>query len=123
MCIRDSTYWVRGARRDLEMDGAQIRKGDRVVSVLASANHDEEVFDEPFEFDISRAPNPHVGFGGGGAHHCLGAMLARAEMRVAFDEILLRTKGIELGPPITTHPSLFHNMAVHHSLPVTLEVK
>jgi cytochrome P450 len=117
------TYWVRGARRDLEMDGAHIRQGDRVVSVLASANHDEDVFEEPFEFDVSRTPNPHVGFGGGGAHHCLGAMLARAEMRVAFDEILLRTKGIQLGLPVTTHPSLFHNMGVHHSLPITLEAK
>jgi cytochrome P450 len=115
------TYWVRGARRDLEMGGAHIRQGDRVVSVLASANHDEDIFEDPFEFDISRAPNPHVGFGGGGAHHCLGAMLARVEMRVAFDEVLLRTKDIHLGPAVTTHPSLFHNMAVHHSLPITLE--
>jgi cytochrome P450 len=114
------TYWVRGARHDLDMDGARIRQGDRVVSMLASANHDEEVFPDPFQFDVGRAPNPHVGFGGGGAHHCLGAMLARTEMRVAFDEILLRTKSIQLGPAVTTHSSLFHNMAVHHNLPITL---
>jgi cytochrome P450 len=115
------TYWVRGARHDLEMDGAKIKAGDRVVAVLASANRDEEVFADPFTFDIARTPNPHVGFGGGGAHHCLGAMLARAEMRVAFDEIFLRTKQIELGPAVTTHPALFHNMAVNHSLPITVD--
>ena len=72
------TYWVRGARCDFEMDGAEIKTGDRVVAVLASANRDEEVFDDPFAFDISRSPNPHVGFGGGSPHHCLGAILARA---------------------------------------------
>ena len=114
-------YWVRGARRDLELDGEKINAGDRVVAVLASANRDEEVFDDPFRFDVSRSPNPHVGFGGGGPHHCLGAMLARSEMRVAFDEFLLRAKRIEIGPAVTTYPTLFHPMAVNHSLPLRVE--
>ncbi len=57
--------------------------------MLRSANRDEEVFDDPFAFDIGRAENPHVTFGGGGPHHCLGAMLARAEIRAVLDELLL----------------------------------
>ena len=71
------------------MDGVTIPKGDRVVSMLRSANRDEEVFDDPFTFDIGRTENPHVTFGGGGPHHCLGAMLARAEIRAVLDELLL----------------------------------
>ena len=71
------------------MDGVTIPKGDRVVSMLRSANRDEEVFDDPFTFDIGRTENPHVAFGGGGPHHCLGAMLARAEIRAVLDELLL----------------------------------
>ena len=83
-------YWTRTAKVDVEMDGQHIPQGDRVVSMLRSANRDEEVFDSPFTFDIGRHPNPHVAFGGGGPHHCLGAMLARAELRAVFDELLLR---------------------------------
>ena len=74
-------YWTRTAKVDVEMDGQHIAKGERVVSTLRSANRDEEVFESPFTFDIGRQPNPHVAFGGGGPHHCLGAMLARAELR------------------------------------------
>ena len=55
-----------------------------------SANRDEEVFDDPFRFDIERTPNEHVAFGGGGAHYCLGANLARVELRIIFREILSR---------------------------------
>ena len=91
-------YWTRSTKVDIEMDGQHIPKGERVVSMLRSANRDEEVFDSPFTFDIGRQPNPHVAFGGGGAHHCLGAMLARAEIRAVLDELLLRCDGITLGP-------------------------
>ncbi|MBO0866452.1 MAG: cytochrome P450, partial [Mycobacterium sp.] len=69
-------YWTRTAKVDVEMDGLHIPQGDRIVSMLRSANRDEEVFESPFTFDIGRQPNPHVAFGGGGPHHCLGAMLA-----------------------------------------------
>ena len=90
-------YWTRTAKVDIEIDGQHIPKGDRVVSMLRSANRDEEVFDQPFIFDIARQPNPHVAFGGGGPHHCLGAMLARADLRAVFDELLLRGDRIVLG--------------------------
>ena len=85
-------YWTRTTKVDIEMDGQHIPKGERVVSMLRSANRDEEVFESPFTFDIGRQPNPHVAFGGGGPHHCLGAMLARAELRAVFDELLLRCR-------------------------------
>ena len=60
-------YWTRTTKVDIEMDGQHIPKGERVVSMLRSANRDEEVFSSPFTFDIGRQPNPHVAFGGGGA--------------------------------------------------------
>ena len=74
-----------------------IKKGSRVVTMLRSANRDEDVFENAFDFDIARQHNPHVTFGGGGVHHCLGAMLARAEIRAALDEILLNTNDFGLG--------------------------
>jgi len=86
--------------------------------MLRSANRDEEQFSDPFSFHIGRDPNPHVSFGGGGAHHCLGAMLARAELRAALDELLLNTSDIELGQPMIQHPSLISNMTVYDSLPI-----
>ena len=82
-------FWTRSTKVDVEMDGITIPKGERVVSMLRSANRDEEIFGDPFTFDIGRADNPHVTFGGGGPHHCLGAMLARAEIRAVLDELLL----------------------------------
>jgi cytochrome P450 len=113
-------YWTRTAKVDVEMDGQQIPKGDRVVSMLRSANRDEEVFDEPFAFDIGRQPNPHVAFGGGGPHHCLGAMLARAELRAVFDELLLRCDNITVGPPKVAHPNLVTNMQIYDEMAISL---
>ena len=102
------------------MDGQHIPKGQRVVAMLRSANRDEEVFSSPFSFDIGRQPNPHVAFGGGGPHHCLGAMLARAELRAVFDELLLRGDGFSLGPARVTYPNLTTNMSIYDEMPVTL---
>jgi cytochrome P450 len=113
-------FWVRGATRDVELGGARISEGARVVTMLRSANRDEDIFDRPFDFDISRDPNPHVAFGGGGAHHCLGAMLARAEIRAALDEVLLTTDDINVGEPQIQHPSMSSNMTVYESLPIVL---
>jgi cytochrome P450 len=90
--------------------------------MLRSANRDEDVFASAFEFDIARQHNPHVTFGGGGAHHCLGAMLARAEIRAALDEILLNTADIGLREPKIQHPNITSNMTVYDSLPVSLEL-
>ena len=114
-------FWVRGARRDVVLGDTPIKKGSRVVTMLRSANRDEDVFDNAFDFDIARQHNPHVTFGGGGAHHCLGAMLARAEIRAALDEILLTTAEIGLSEPTVQHPSITSNMTVYDSLPISLE--
>jgi len=113
-------FWTRTTKVDVEMDGITIPAGDRVVSMLRSANRDEEVFDEPFRFDIGRTDNPHVTFGGGGPHHCLGAMLARAEIRAALDELLLRADDIHLGPPKVTHPNLANNMSIYDGMSISL---
>lgn len=116
-------YWTRTAKVDIEMDGQHIPKGDRVVSMLRSANRDEEVFDQPFSFDIARQPNPHVAFGGGGAHHCLGAMLARAELRAVLDELLLRCDDITLGPAEVAYPNLTTNMSIYDEMAISLKAR
>ena len=113
-------YWTRTAKVDVDIDGQKIPRGDRVVSMLRSANRDEDVFDEPFGFDIGRTPNPHVAFGGGGPHHCLGAMLARAEIRAVFDELLMRADRIELGPPKVSYPNLMTNMSIYDEMAISL---
>jgi cholest-4-en-3-one 26-monooxygenase len=81
------TVFQRTATRDVELGGQQIKAGQRVGMFYRSANFDEEVFDHPSEFDIMRDPNPHVGFGGTGAHYCLGANLARLEIDLIFKAI------------------------------------
>ncbi|MET8988305.1 cytochrome P450 [Nonomuraea wenchangensis] len=80
--------------RDHEMNGTAYKKGDKVLLFYNSANRDEAVFDHPDTFDITRDPNPHVGFGGPGPHYCLGAHLARREMTVMFRELFTRLPGI-----------------------------
>jgi cytochrome P450 len=80
--------------RDHEMNGMAYRKGDKVLLFYNSANRDESVFTDPDAFDITRDPNPHVGFGGPGPHYCLGAHLARREMSVMFRELFTRLPGI-----------------------------
>jgi cholest-4-en-3-one 26-monooxygenase len=81
------TVFQRTALEDVEVGRVPVRKGQRVGIFYASANFDESVFDDPFRFDITRDPNPHVGFGGHGAHYCLGANLARQEIRMIFDAL------------------------------------
>lgn len=114
------TFWTRSTKVDVEMDGVTIPKGERVVAMLRSANRDEEVFGDPFAFDIGRAENPHVTFGGGGPHHCLGAMLARAEIRAVLDELLCRADDISLGLPKVAYPNLTNNMTIFDELPISL---
>jgi cytochrome P450 len=116
-------FWTRTAKVDIEMDGQHIPQGDRIVSMLRSANRDEEVFESPFTFDIGRQPNPHVAFGGGGPHHCLGAMLARAELRAVFDELLLRCDDIAVGPAKVAYPSLTTNMSIYDEMAVSLTAR
>jgi len=93
-------YFRRNARRDVELGGQTIRAGEKISLWYVSANRDEAIFDEPFRFDITRDPNPHIAFGGGGPHFCLGAQLARLEIRVLFEELARRTPKLEaLGAP------------------------
>jgi len=88
-------HFRRTATEDVEMRGTRINAGDRVVMWYPSANYDEEVFENPFRFDIRREPNDHLTFGTG-RHVCLGASLARLEVRVVFEELLKRVAAIEM---------------------------
>ena len=95
--VRHSTPVIQFRRtltRDHEMNGMHYKKGDKVLLFYNSANRDETVFRDPDAFDITRDPNPHVGFGGPGPHYCLGAHLARREMTVMFRELFTRLPGI-----------------------------
>jgi len=90
----------RTAKTDVQIGGVTIGEGQRAGLFYSSANFDEDVFDHPFEFDITRNPNPHLGFGGQGTHYCIGANLARMEIRLIFDEIATQMPDItKLGEP------------------------
>ncbi len=92
-------HFVRTATEDYELRGQRIRKGDSVALFYASANRDEEVYGDPFSFRIDRDPNPHLGFGVG-EHFCLGAHLARMDLRVFFRHLVERFDAIELAGPV-----------------------
>ena len=97
-----SVYKRRTATRDAELHGQTIRAGDKLTVWEMSANRDERAFAEPFRFDVARDPNPHLGFGFG-PHYCLGANLARLEIRVMLEELLPRVASLELaGAPVWT---------------------
>lgn len=89
-------YFRRTATKDIEIRDKKIREGDKVVTWYTSANFDEEVFENPYVFDITRTPNPHLVFGGGGPHFCIGVWLARLELKVAFREILRHIDKLEV---------------------------
>jgi len=88
----------RTATCDVELGGRTIRAGDKLLLLYPSANRDEDVFADPDRFDVTRDPNPQLAFGGHGAHHCLGANLARLEIRVMFEELLRRMPEPRLAP-------------------------
>jgi cholest-4-en-3-one 26-monooxygenase len=93
-------YLRRNVTSDTELRGLPLKAGDKVSLWYVSANRDEDVFDDPFRFDIERHPNDHMAFGGGGPHFCLGASLARMELRVLFEELARRVPVLRsLGPP------------------------
>jgi len=93
-------HFRRTATCDVELRGKTIREGDKVVTWYISANRDELVFDDPYRFDVGRRPNDHVSFGRGGPHFCLGAHLAKLEVKVMFEELVPRLQSIEpAGPP------------------------
>ena len=117
--VEEMLRWVspvmafrRTAQRDVELGGQQVREGDRVVVWYASANRDEAVFPEADRFDVGRRPNEHLGFGIG-PHFCLGAHLARLEIRIMFEELLRRLPDIELDGPAQRLRSDFLNGIKH----------
>lgn len=106
----------RTATADVELGGQQIKAGDRVGMYYASANFDEDVFDDPYTFDPFRDPNPHLGFGGTGPHYCLGANLARMEINLIFNAIADHLPDITmLGEPERLRSAWLHAIK---SLPV-----
>jgi cytochrome P450 len=102
-------HFRRTVTEDTELGGQKLRTGEKIVLWYNSANRDEAVFDEPFRFDVTRKPNEHVGFGGPGAHHCLGANLARREITVVFRELLRRLPDLE----ITGTPQMLRSNFIH----------
>ena len=90
--------FARTVTEDTELAGQQLAAGDKVGLFYCSANRDDDAFDQPQVFNLQRSPNPHLGFGGGGPHFCLGNQLARTELRNLFRELLTRVD-IEFGEP------------------------
>jgi cholest-4-en-3-one 26-monooxygenase len=108
----------RTATRDTELGGQAIAEGDKVVFWHIAANRDETRFPDPFRFDITRTPNEHVAFGSGGPHYCLGANLARLEIKVMFEELLDAFDEMEITGPVERLRSNFINGIKHIPLRV-----
>jgi cholest-4-en-3-one 26-monooxygenase len=111
-------YFRRNVTRDTTLGGQQLRAGDKISIWYISANRDEEIFPEPFKFDITRSPNEHVAFGGGGPHYCLGANLARMEINILLEELVKRVGSVERAGEVQRLRSNFINGIKH--LPVRL---
>jgi len=116
VAVEEMLRWVspiknmnRTATRELEWHGKTIREGDKLLLLYQAANQDERVFEEPQRFDVERDPNPHVAFGGYGAHFCLGSSLARLELRIMFEVLLDRLPDLELATrdPLPLRPNNF----------------
>jgi cytochrome P450 len=108
--------FVRTATKDTELRGIPVKAGERAAMFFPSANRDESRFADPDRFDIGRAPNPHLAFGGGGTHFCLGANLARVEASAIIPEVLSRMNGLELAGPVErTRSNLINGI---HSMPI-----
>lgn len=107
----------RTATQDTELGGQQIRAGDKVVVFYGSANRDESVWADPDRLDLRRDPNPHVAFGGGGPHMCLGAHFARLEAAALLHQIATRLHDLALAGPVERLPSSF--IAGPKRMPVT----
>ena len=109
-------YMRRSAMRDTEIAGTPVAEGDKVLLWYVSGNRDESVFEDPHRFDVRRDPNPHQGFGGGGRHFCLGAGLARLEMKLWLEETLRRFGDLRLDGESTRLASTFLNQ--YRTIPV-----
>ncbi|WP_036547275.1 cytochrome P450 [Nocardioides aromaticivorans] len=102
-------HFRRTATRDVELGGQQIKEGDKVVMWFASGNRDEEVFEDPYDFDVTRSNIDHVTFGKGSPHLCMGNNLARMEIRLMFEELIPRLKTVELNGEVRRVRSNFVN--------------
>jgi cytochrome P450 len=102
--------FARFATEDVEVAGQLINAGDKIGLFYCSANRDESAFDDPGAFRLDRSPNPHLGFGGGGPHFCLGNQLAKTELRNLFAELLTRVESIEFGEPDLLYSSFVHGV-------------
>ncbi len=103
-------HFRRTLTRDLDWDGAAMRAGDKVVLWYIAANRDDDVFPTPDRFDLRRAPNPHLAFGAG-RHFCLGAWLARLEVRVTLEELFRRVRSAQIiGPPDRLRSNFIHGL-------------
>ena len=112
-------FMRRTAACDTELAGRRVAAGDKVVLWYVSGNRDEDVFDDPDRFDVGRTPNPHLSFGRGGPHMCLGAHLARLEVRIVLDELCRRVARFELaGAPARTRTNFTNGLK---RLPVAVE--
>jgi cholest-4-en-3-one 26-monooxygenase len=106
-------HFRRTLTMDFELGGQKMAEGDKIVFWHTSANRDEKVFSDPDDFDITRSPNNHIAFGGGGPHFCLGANLARMEIMVMFDRLLKRIPDIRLDGEVQRLQSNFINGTKH----------
>jgi cytochrome P450 len=102
--------FARFATQDGEIAGEPINAGDKLGLFYCSGNRDESVFTEPHAFNLARSPNPHVGFGGGGPHFCLGNQVAKAELRNLFRELLTRLRRVEFGEPEFLSSNFVHGI-------------
>ncbi len=102
-------HFRRTATQDTAIAGQPIAEGEKVVMWFNSANRDERQFPDPYRFDITRSPNPHFGYGGGGPHFCLGANLARREIRVMFEQLFQRLPDLR----ITAEPEILQSAFIH----------
>jgi cytochrome P450 len=104
-------YFRRTAMRDTEICDVEIRRGDKVVMWYVSGNYDERAFEAPLRFDVGRQPNEHLTFGGSGPHYCLGAWLARLELRILLEEMLARNVRVEpAGDPVRTRSNFVNGL-------------
>jgi cholest-4-en-3-one 26-monooxygenase len=106
-------YFRRTATQDFEMRGKKVKAGEKVLLWYTSGNRDEEVFENSMKFDVSRNPNPHVAFGGGGPHFCMGFSLAQLEIKVMFEELFRRLPDVKLAGPVQRLRSNFINGTRH----------
>ncbi|KDN75872.1 cytochrome P450 [Streptomyces olindensis] len=113
-------HFRRTATRDVELGGKQVREGDKVVMWFASGNRDEDVFGNPYGFDVTRRDNDHITFGKGSPHLCLGNLLARTEIRIMFEELIPRLADIRLAGEVPRVRSNFVNGIKKLPVEVTL---